>query len=155
VLGLLIPIGRGVGDVLFLNALNERITSAFRATVMSMVQLGTRASFALLGPLVGYAIDGWGLPSVLSALGVLFSIAFVFLLLPLVLREMPGARAEAASPCPWRAALSGWSPHAWCCAGWRRTPCRSTHASTRCPRSPSISTPAAGRARPTRRPDGC
>jgi MFS family permease len=50
VLGLLIQISRGLGDVLFLNALNERITSAFRATVLSMAQLGTRASFALLGP---------------------------------------------------------------------------------------------------------
>jgi MFS family permease len=85
--GLLIQIGRGLGDVLFLNALNEKISSAFRTTVISMVQLGTRASFALLGPLVGYGLDAWGLPSVLSALGILFSIAFVFLLLPLVLRE--------------------------------------------------------------------
>jgi Major Facilitator Superfamily len=86
-LGLLGQIGRGLGSVLFLNALNERITSAFRATVISMAQLGVRASFALLGPLVGYGIDGWGLPSVLSALGILFSVAFVVLLLPLVLRE--------------------------------------------------------------------
>ena len=87
VFGLLIPISRGLGSVLFLNALNERITSAFRATVISMAQLGVRASFCLLGPLVGYGIDAWGLPSVLSALGIVFSIAFVFLLLPLVLRE--------------------------------------------------------------------
>jgi hypothetical protein len=56
---LLIQISRGLG---------ERITSAFRATVISLVQLGTRGSFALLGPLVGYGIDAWGLPSVLSAL---------------------------------------------------------------------------------------
>jgi hypothetical protein len=34
---------------------------------------------------VGYGIDGWGLPPVLSALGILFSIAFGFPLLPLVL----------------------------------------------------------------------
>ncbi len=91
--GLLIPISRGLGSVLFLNALNERITSAFRATVISMVQLGTRASFVLLGPLVGYGIDAWGLPSVLSALAILFSIAFVFLLLSLVLR--PAERLTA------------------------------------------------------------
>ena len=80
-LGILAPVGRGLGQVLFLDALNERISSAFRATVISMAQLGIRASFALLGPLVGYGIDAWGLPSVLSALGILFSIAFVFLLL--------------------------------------------------------------------------
>ena len=94
VLGLLIQISRGLGDVLFLNALNERITSAFRATVISMAQLGTRASFALLGPLVGYGIDAWGLPSVLSALGILFSMVFVLLLLPLILRDTPLSPAE-------------------------------------------------------------
>jgi len=95
VLGLLIQISRGLGDVLFLNALNEKISSAFRATVMSIVNLGTRASFALLGPFVGYGIDAWGLPSVLSALGILFSIVFVLLLLPLVLRDMLPSPADA------------------------------------------------------------
>ncbi len=108
--GFLLQAGRGLGSVLFLNALNERISSAFRATVISMAQLGIRASFALLGPLVGYGIDAWGLPSVLSALGILFSIAFVFLLLPLVLRktalspvdglrESPTNAAAAPGPC--------------------------------------------------------
>ena len=85
--GFLFKIGRGVLGVLFMEALNERIPSAFRATVISLSQLGLRASFCLLGPLVGYGIDTWGLPFVLSALGVLFSIAFVCLLLPLALRE--------------------------------------------------------------------
>jgi hypothetical protein len=39
------------------------------------------------GPLVGYGIDTWGLPSVLLALAVLFSVAIMCLLLPLILRE--------------------------------------------------------------------
>src|SRR5262249_25655195 len=95
VFGLLIQVSRGLGDVLFLNALNERMSSAFRATVISIAQLGTRASFVLLGPLVGYGIDAWGLPSVLSALGVLFSVVFLALLLPLILREAPLSPAEA------------------------------------------------------------
>ena len=60
-----------------------------------MTQLGVRGSFALLGPLVGYGIDAWGLPSVLSVLGVLFSVTFVLLLLPLVVREMPLSTADA------------------------------------------------------------
>jgi hypothetical protein len=42
---------------------------------------------------VGYGTDGWGLRSVLSALGILFSIAFVFLLLPLVLSPAERLRA--------------------------------------------------------------
>ncbi len=78
-----------MAGVLFLDALNERISSAYRATVISIANLGTRAAFALLGPLVGYGIDTRGLPFVLWLLGILFSIAFVFLLLPLVLRESP------------------------------------------------------------------
>lgn len=85
--GFLFKVGRGLGEVLFLETLNERISSAFRATVISLAQLGIRASFCLLGPLVGYGIDAWGMPSVLSALGIVFSIGFVGLLVPLVLRE--------------------------------------------------------------------
>jgi len=86
-LGILAPVGRGLGEVLFMEALNERISSAVRATVISLAQLGIRGSFCVLGPLVGYGIDRWGLPSVLSALGILFSIAFVFLLMPLILQK--------------------------------------------------------------------
>jgi Major Facilitator Superfamily len=85
--GFLFKVGRGLGEVLFLGSLNERISSTYRATVISLAQLGIRASFCLLGPLVGYGIDAWGLPSVLSTLGVLFSIAFVVLLLPMILSE--------------------------------------------------------------------
>ena len=96
VLGLLGQISRGLGSVLFLNALNERTTSAFRATVISMAQLGTRASFALLGPLVGYGIDAWGLTMILSALAIMFSVVFVLLLLPLVLRETSVGPAAAS-----------------------------------------------------------
>ena len=98
-LGTLGQVGRGLGGVLFLNALNEKISSEFRATVISMANLGTRASFCLLGPLVGYGIDRWGLPSVLSSLGILFSIAFVCLLLPLILRER-ALRPEAEPRLP-------------------------------------------------------
>jgi MFS family permease len=95
--GFLFKIGRGVLGVLFMEALNERISSAFRATVISLSQLGLRASFCLLGPLVGHGIDAWGIPVVLSALGVLFSIVFVGLLLPLALRDVAPAM-KAASP---------------------------------------------------------
>jgi hypothetical protein len=46
---------------------------------------------------VGYGIDARGLPSVLSALGILFSIAFVCLLLPLILRETARTMKEASA----------------------------------------------------------
>jgi len=97
-LGILAPIGRGVGEVLCLEALNERMSSTFRATVISMANLGIRASFCLLGPLAGYGIDAWGLAPVLSALGILFSIAFFVLLLPLVVREGSLSPAEGVTP---------------------------------------------------------
>lgn len=96
--GFLFKVGRGLGEVLFLGSLNERIRSAFRATVISLAQLGIRAAFCVLGPLVGYGIDAWGLPSVLSALGILFSIAFVCLLLPLALRETAVTAKEVSHP---------------------------------------------------------
>ena len=48
-------------------------------------------------PLAGRGIDGWGLPVVLSALGIVFSIAFVLLLLPLVLRH--AAVSPRSVPC--------------------------------------------------------
>lgn len=57
--GFLFKVGRGLGEVLFLGSLNERIRSAFRATVISLAQLGIRAAFCVLGPLVGYGIDAW------------------------------------------------------------------------------------------------
>jgi hypothetical protein len=92
--GTLVQVSRGLGEVLFLDALNEKISSAFRATMISMANLGIRASFSILGPLVGYGIDAWGLLSVLPALGILYSIAFVFLLLPLILRKMALSPAD-------------------------------------------------------------
>ena len=56
--GTLVQVSRGLGEVLFLGAFNEKTASAFRATVISLANLGIRASFCLLGPLVGYGIDG-------------------------------------------------------------------------------------------------
>ena len=104
-LGTLSSVGRGLGSVLFMETLNERIPSAFRATVISMSQLGVRASFFVLGPAVGYGIDALGLPIVLAALGVLFSMAFGCLILPLVVGETRARRARHVTR-----ATSGASP---------------------------------------------
>lgn len=86
-IGLLVPIGRGLADVLLLDALNQKVPSGFRATTISMANLGVRATFLLLGPLVGYGIDGWGMSVALLACGIALSITFVVLVLPLVLRK--------------------------------------------------------------------
>ena len=75
----------------------EDFSSAFRATVISMAQSGDPRLLRAPGPAcVGYGIDAWGLPSVLSALGVLFSMVFVLLLLPLILRDTPLSPAEGS-----------------------------------------------------------
>jgi hypothetical protein len=76
-----------MADVLFLGAFNERISSAIRATVMSMASLGVRASFILVAPVVGYGIDGWGLSPVLAVVGVFAALVFMLLILPLALRK--------------------------------------------------------------------
>jgi MFS family permease len=86
-LGILVPIGRGMGDVLFLDALNRKIPSSARATVISLVNMCFRAVFALLGPLAGYGIDSWGLSLVLTAVALASLTVFALLLLPLVLAE--------------------------------------------------------------------
>jgi predicted MFS family arabinose efflux permease len=96
--GLLGQLSLGMGQVLFLGALNARIASGMRATVISMASLSVRASFSLLGPVVGYGIDGWGLPAVLSALGILYAAAFGVLLLPLIRHEAASAPAPSAGP---------------------------------------------------------
>ena len=56
--GLLLQLSYGLGQVLFLNAINERIAFGTRATVISMTSLSARASFSLLGLLVRYGIEG-------------------------------------------------------------------------------------------------
>jgi MFS family permease len=88
-LGLLAQLGYGLGQVLFLNALNERIPSAIRATIISMASLSVRAAFSLLGPLVGFGIDSTGLPAVLAAIGVVYTVTLATLLRPLLARLPP------------------------------------------------------------------
>lgn len=78
---------RAMTDVLLLSALNERISSAVRATVMSMASLGVRACFAVIGPVAGFGIDTWGLPPVLVVVGLVYAAVFALVTLPLMLRE--------------------------------------------------------------------
>jgi MFS family permease len=98
-LGILIKVSRGLGSVLFLDALNEGISSTFRATVNSMAQMGIRGAFLVVGPLVGHGIDAWGVPSVLWAPGILYSIVSAILLLPLMRRDIaPSQEPEPKLP---------------------------------------------------------
>lgn len=90
--GFLDRASRGVSDVLLLNTMNEMISSGIRATVLSLSSLGVRAGFSVIGPVVEFGIDGWGLLSVMTALGLACAALFLLLVLPLTLKE-PAAEA--------------------------------------------------------------
>ena len=61
-------ISRGLNTVVFYTALNKRVESEFRATVNSLVSLGTRGLFIVTGPILGYLIDTQGVHSTLLIL---------------------------------------------------------------------------------------
>lgn len=76
--------GRGLVQVILVNALNRRVPSSFRATANSLTSFAFRLGFITTGPLVGYVAESRGLPVALNLLGVSFMIAFVFIMLPLI-----------------------------------------------------------------------
>jgi hypothetical protein len=64
-----------------------------------MAQMGIRGAFLVVGPLVGHGIDAWGVPSVLWAPGILYSIVSAILLLPLMRRDIaPSQEPEPKLP---------------------------------------------------------
>ena len=68
---------RGLTTVVFYDALNRRVDGDFRATVNSLVSLGTRGLFIVTSPLLGYGVDTLGVNNTLLVLALL--------LMPLVL----------------------------------------------------------------------
>ena len=76
-------INRGLASVLLQDALNCKIPASFRATANSLQSLAFRASASVITPLVGLAVDRWGLPTGLLILGIAFSALFLLLALPL------------------------------------------------------------------------
>ena len=100
--GFAIQVSRGLSLTLFYDALNRRVPGDFRATVNSLVSLGVRLLFIASGPLLGWALDHFGVVTTLSALALAFAPLFVGLTLSLVLRvqrEQSGEPAvEVATP---------------------------------------------------------
>jgi MFS family permease len=76
-------INRGLASVLLQDALNWKIPASFRATGNSLQSLAFRASASVITPLVGLAVDKWGLPTGLCILGITFSALLLLLALPL------------------------------------------------------------------------
>lgn len=76
---------RGFGTVVLRQALNRRVPSTFRATANSFASLGFRGGFALTAPVVGIALDPWGMETTFVLLAVASLGICLGLLAPLVL----------------------------------------------------------------------
>lgn len=83
---LAIQVCRGFSLSLFYEALNRRVPGHFRATVNSLASLGVRAVFIVTGPLLGLALDRYGMTPVLLGLVAIFAPLIVALTLGLRLR---------------------------------------------------------------------
>lgn len=75
---------RGLGQVIYNDALNKRVTTDFRATANSIMQMGVRILFIGIGPLFGSLIDKNGLSFATRSMGIAYIIVFMLLLLPLL-----------------------------------------------------------------------
>ncbi len=82
-LGLAFPLSRGLSMVVLYDALNKRINAEFRATVNSLVSLGTRGIFIVSGPALGYLVDTQGVQISLLTLAAIFTPLFALILIPL------------------------------------------------------------------------
>ena len=94
--GFALQVSRGLSMSLFYEALNRRVPGHFRATVNSLVSLAVRAIFIGTGPLLGYALDRFGVTSTLLLLAAIFTPVIAVVLIPLLLR----IRKEEASENP-------------------------------------------------------
>ena len=76
---------RGFGLVILRDALNRRIGSEIRATANSLASFGFRIAFAVTAPVVGGALELWGLDATLLLLAAASAGIFFALILPLIL----------------------------------------------------------------------
>ncbi len=84
--GFALQLTRGLSMSLFYEALNRRVPGDFRATVNSLVSLGVRAIFIVTGPVLGYALDAYGVTSTVLILVAIFAPLLVVVLVPLIIR---------------------------------------------------------------------
>jgi len=86
VFGFALQVSRGLSMSLFYEALNRRVPGHFRATVNSLVSLAVRAVFIGTGPLLGLALDSFGVTSTLLLLLAIFAPLIALILVPLIIR---------------------------------------------------------------------
>ncbi len=78
------PICRGLNQVIFQDAINNRVPAEVRATTNSVASLGMRALFAVFGPFIGHLLDTKGPDQTLVYLGVVYLIGFFIIVVPLL-----------------------------------------------------------------------
>ena len=94
-LGMVVFAGRGLTQVILVNALNRRVPSEFRATANSFTSFLFRLAFIVSGPLVGYLAEAQGLTVTLTVLAGAFAVVFVTVMLPLI-QQVRNIRQRAA-----------------------------------------------------------
>jgi MFS family permease len=96
--GFAIQLARGVSLTMFYEALNRRVPGDFRATVNSLVSLGMRGIFIVTGPVLGIALDSYGMTNTLVGLALVFAPLMLLVLMPLlakIRREVADEQAQA------------------------------------------------------------
>jgi len=77
-------VSRGINAVILTDALNRRIPSSFRATANSMTSFMFRGIYIVTGPMVGFAIERFGMQATLIVLAAVAFALFLTLMLPMV-----------------------------------------------------------------------
>lgn len=81
--GVLLFASRGLLSVLFMDALNRRIDSDYRATINSLLGFGFRLGFIVAASALGFVFDGFGLNASVLTLSVFALLVILALLVPL------------------------------------------------------------------------
>ena len=83
-IALLLFVGRGLNQVILVNALNRRVPGEFRATANSFTSFLFRLAFIATGPVIGYVAELEGLSVALTLIGASYIAVFVMVMLPLI-----------------------------------------------------------------------
>lgn len=88
---------RGIATPVLRNYINEITPSEIRATVLSVRSLAIRLSFVILGPILGWSADAFGVPAALWGVGGLFGAAGCLAALVMVRKEPQGTGVDSAA----------------------------------------------------------
>jgi hypothetical protein len=84
VIALMLFAGRGLNQVILVNALNRRVPSEFRAAANSFISFLFRLIFILTGPVIDYVAQLQRLGMALNVIGASYIAVFVMVMIPLI-----------------------------------------------------------------------